>query len=142
VTAIFRPPVAAPRHLNAPSRQDVREASGGEKQPESLCQPATTARAILQLTPVTLISRVPGAPPQLFALTPTGASPPFSGTVEAGADPWPDDDPSVEVVGDVAAPPVVPSEDEPQAERAQATARQAIASRVVRALATVIGRPI
>jgi hypothetical protein len=37
---------------------------------------------------------------------------------------------------------VVPSEDEPQAERAQATARQAIASRVVRALATVIGRPI
>src|SRR6476469_3880454 len=89
--------VTAPRQMNPPTLQDIREAPSGAEQPVFLCQPATSERPNSQETPVTRTSPLEPVASQLLALTPTGASCP--GVVEVGAV--------------VSLAPVVSSEEEP-----------------------------
>ena len=66
--------VTAPRQMNLPSLQDVREAPSGAEQSPFLYQPATSERPSSQETPVTRTSPLEPAASQLLALTPIGAS--------------------------------------------------------------------
>jgi hypothetical protein len=121
--------VTAPRQMNLPSRQDVREAPSGAEQSPFLCQPATSERPSSQETPVTRTSPVEPVPSQPFALTPIGASCPGVVEVEAG--------------GAVVSPePVVSSEEEPQPAAAIATTMTSEASAIVFGLGSRIGRQI
>jgi hypothetical protein len=82
VTAMPRA-VTAPRQVNLPSLQEVRDAPGGDAQALFLYQPATSSRPSSQETPVTRISPPEVGPsPQRSARAPCGASGDFE--VDAG----------------------------------------------------------
>ena len=83
VTAMPRS-VTAPRQVSPSTLQEVRDASTGDEQLSSAFQAATVERPAAHEAPVTRISPANAPPPpQLFALTPTGAPP--CGVVEVVA---------------------------------------------------------
>ena len=125
VTATPRP-VIAPRQMNLPSLQDVREAPFGAEHSPFSCQPATSVRPRSQETPVTRTSPLEPLPSQALALTPSGASCPGVVEVEAGG-----------AVGSLA--PVVSSEEEPQPAATIATTMASAASTIAFGLGSGIG---